>query len=61
MSLANLLNFAPTQSGPFRMEALMITVDVWSDVACPWCYLGKRRLESAIDASTSSQPYFTGL
>jgi len=23
-------------------------VDVWSDVVCPWCYLGKRRLEAAI-------------
>jgi len=25
-----------------------ITVDVVSDVVCPWCYLGKRRLERAI-------------
>lgn len=25
-----------------------VTVDVVSDVACPWCYLGKRRLEKAI-------------
>ena len=23
-------------------------IDVWSDVVCPWCYIGKRRLESAI-------------
>src|SRR5262245_19051520 len=23
-------------------------IDVWSDVVCPWCYLGKRRLESAL-------------
>ncbi len=23
-------------------------VEVWSDVVCPWCYLGKRRLESAL-------------
>ena len=23
-------------------------IDVWSDVVCPWCYLGKRRLEEAI-------------
>lgn len=29
----------------------MITVDVWSDVACPWCYLGKHRLEAAIAES----------
>lgn len=25
-------------------------VEVWSDVVCPWCYLGKRRLEAAIAA-----------
>jgi predicted DsbA family dithiol-disulfide isomerase len=25
-----------------------ISVDVVSDVACPWCYLGKRRLERAV-------------
>ena len=25
-------------------------IDVWSDVACPWCYIGKRRLETAIAA-----------
>lgn len=24
-----------------------ITIDVWSDVACPWCYIGKRNLETA--------------
>jgi predicted DsbA family dithiol-disulfide isomerase len=23
-------------------------VEVWSDVVCPWCYLGKRRLERAL-------------
>ena len=23
-------------------------IDVWSDIACPWCYIGKRRLESAL-------------
>jgi predicted DsbA family dithiol-disulfide isomerase len=25
------------------------TVDVVSDVVCPWCYIGKRQLEQAID------------
>jgi len=25
-----------------------IKVDVWSDVACPWCYIGKRTLEAAV-------------
>ena len=23
-------------------------IQVWSDVICPWCYLGKRRLEKAL-------------
>ncbi len=23
-------------------------VEVWSDIVCPWCYLGKRRLEAAL-------------
>lgn len=25
-----------------------IQVEVWSDVVCPWCYIGKRRLEAAL-------------
>ncbi|WP_052326687.1 DsbA family oxidoreductase [Deinococcus peraridilitoris] len=25
-----------------------LKVDVWSDIACPWCYIGKRRLEAAL-------------
>ena len=24
------------------------TVEVWSDVVCPWCYVGKRNLDSAL-------------
>lgn len=27
-----------------------LTIDVVSDVVCPWCYLGKRRLEAALAA-----------
>ncbi len=26
----------------------MLTIDIWSDVVCPWCYVGKRRLEKAL-------------
>ena len=26
-----------------------LTISVFSDVICPWCYLGKRRLEHALD------------
>ena len=24
-------------------------VEIWSDVACPWCYIGKRRFEAALE------------
>jgi predicted DsbA family dithiol-disulfide isomerase len=24
-------------------------VEIWSDIACPWCYVGKRRFEQALD------------
>lgn len=29
-----------------------IKIDVWSDIACPWCYIGKRNLEKGL-AETS--------
>ena len=25
-------------------------LDIWSDIACPWCYVGKRRMESALES-----------
>jgi len=25
-----------------------VKVEIWSDVACPWCYVGKRRLDAAL-------------
>jgi predicted DsbA family dithiol-disulfide isomerase len=25
-----------------------LKVEIWSDVVCPWCYIGKRRFESAL-------------
>ncbi|GAA4255111.1 DsbA family oxidoreductase [Dactylosporangium darangshiense] len=28
----------------------MIQIEVWSDIVCPWCYIGKRRLERALAA-----------
>ncbi|MFO1311507.1 MAG: DsbA family oxidoreductase [Burkholderiales bacterium] len=33
-----------------------IVVDVVSDVVCPWCYIGKRRLEAAIAQMRESDP-----
>ncbi len=26
----------------------IVLVEIWSDVVCPWCYIGKRRFEAAL-------------
>ncbi|OLF13071.1 hypothetical protein BLA60_07500 [Actinophytocola xinjiangensis] len=31
---------------------MTVFVDVWSDIVCPWCYIGKRRFESALAGFT---------
>jgi predicted DsbA family dithiol-disulfide isomerase len=25
-----------------------VEIEIWSDIACPWCYVGKRRFEAAL-------------
>jgi predicted DsbA family dithiol-disulfide isomerase len=25
-----------------------VDVEIWSDIACPWCYIGKRRFEATL-------------
>ncbi len=30
------------------MTSPRLSVDIWSDIACPWCFIGKRRFESAL-------------
>ena len=35
--------------GPSRVNPDM-QVEIWSDVVCPWCYLGKRRFERALES-----------
>jgi predicted DsbA family dithiol-disulfide isomerase len=27
---------------------IAVHVEIWSDIACPWCYIGKRRFEAAL-------------
>jgi predicted DsbA family dithiol-disulfide isomerase len=45
-------------------QAPSVHVEVVSDVVCPWCYIGKRRLEGAIalvpdiDVEVNWRPYF---
>jgi predicted DsbA family dithiol-disulfide isomerase len=31
-----------------RVVPNMMQVEIWSDVVCPWCYVGKRRFETAL-------------
>ena len=33
-----------------------IRVDIWSDIACPWCYIGKRRFEAGAAAFRAQNP-----
>ena len=32
------------------MSAHPVTIDIWSDVMCPWCVIGTRQLETALSA-----------
>jgi predicted DsbA family dithiol-disulfide isomerase len=36
--------------------ARVLTIDVVSDVVCPWCYIGKRRLEAALARLATDDP-----
>ncbi|MEZ5216713.1 MAG: DsbA family oxidoreductase [Ilumatobacteraceae bacterium] len=31
-------------------------IEVWSDVVCPWCYIGKRKLELALSQYEGPEP-----
>ncbi|MFM6973583.1 MAG: DsbA family protein, partial [Agromyces sp.] len=31
-----------------------ISVDIWSDIACPWCFIGKREFESGAAKFTAA-------
>jgi predicted DsbA family dithiol-disulfide isomerase len=33
---------------PNEKGSAAVNLEIWSDVVCPWCYLGKRRLEAAL-------------
>ena len=34
---------------PADLKERNVLVEIWSDVACPWCYVGKRRFEKALE------------
>lgn len=33
-----------------------LTVEIWSDVVCPWCYIGKRRWEAGLARFQAANP-----
>lgn len=41
----------PAVSQPISAVRLPIKVDIWSDIQCPWCYIGKRKFEAAVAAT----------
>ncbi|WP_396329908.1 DsbA family oxidoreductase [Burkholderia anthina] len=38
----------PTTAAPLARPTL--TVEIWSDLICPWCWIGKRRFDEALAA-----------
>ncbi len=45
---------APTTTGD--APAADLVVDIVSDVVCPWCYIGKRKLEAALTELEACEP-----
>ena len=43
--------FAGWRAAEHESEKSMhsMTIEIWSDIVCPWCYIGKRRFESALE------------
>lgn len=39
-------------------DAEVLTIDIVSDVVCPWCFVGKHRLAQALDQLRAKRPQF---
>ena len=46
----------PDQTATARAAAPELVVDIVSDVVCPWCYIGKRKLELALAELAVREP-----
>ena len=43
---------APQSAAPVNTSSSALTpikVEIWSDVQCPWCYIGKRKFEKGVE------------
>ena len=45
------MNVEPAEAAA---ERPVVSIDVWSDVVCPWCYIGKRRFEEGLDTAVAA-------
>lgn len=39
-----------------RLAGKTINVEIYADIICPWCYIGKRRLEDAFSKRPDITP-----
>jgi predicted DsbA family dithiol-disulfide isomerase len=39
-----------------NVEPMIIPIEIWSDIACPWCFVGKANLDTAIRELTDEVP-----
>ncbi|MDQ2918245.1 MAG: DsbA family protein, partial [Pseudomonadota bacterium] len=39
-----------------NQSPLALVVDVVSDIVCPWCFIGKRKLEGALAELARAEP-----
>lgn len=42
-------NTATASDVAHRVTSDAVQVEIWSDIACPWCYIGKARFAAALD------------
>lgn len=47
-----------TPDGPVTTNKTKIQfkIEIYGDVVCPWCYLGKKSLDAAIETHTAKYP-----
>lgn len=61
LCLFNALAYMYMTAAEFNITASLFlqaefTINVYSDLACPWCYVGKRQLDIAIQRFTTENP-----
>ena len=47
----------PASLGRRASEDNMLEIEIFSDAICPWCFIGKRRLESAITTADAKDGF----